>query len=65
MNNNTINAAAHGVFAPLFTGQFLQSADGAAYLGAVGAGIGAGMSQGLAAGLSIAQMGFDASIQTV
>jgi len=65
MNNNTINAAAHGVFAPLFTGQFLQSPDGAAYLGAVGAGIGANMAQGLAAGLSIAQMGFDASIQTV
>ena len=65
MNNSTINAAAHGVFAPLFTGQFLQSDQGTAYLGAVGAGIGAGMGAGLAQGLTLAQMGFNATVQGV
>jgi hypothetical protein len=63
MGNNTINAAAHGVFAPLYTGMFLQSADGAAYLQAVGAGIGANMATGLGAGLTLAQMGFNATVQ--
>tara|TARA_A200000113_G_scaffold64371_1_gene55476 strand:- start:3905 stop:6985 length:3081 start_codon:yes stop_codon:yes gene_type:complete len=63
MNNNTINAAAHGVFAPLFTGQFLQSDQGAAYLQGVGAGIGANMATGLGAGLTLAQMGFSATVQ--
>ena len=63
MNNSTINAAAHGVFAPLFTGQFLQSAQGAAYLAAVGAGIGQQMAAGLGAGLTLAQMGFGATVQ--
>ena len=65
MNNSTINAAAHSVFAPLFTGQFLQSDQGAAYLAAVGAGIGAGMGAGLAQGLTLAQMGFNATVQGV
>lgn len=63
MGNNTINAAAHGVFAPLYTGLFLQSPDGAAYLQAVGAGIGANMATGLNAGLTLAQMGFNATVQ--
>lgn len=65
MGNSTVNAAAHGVFAPLFTGRFLQSNAGTAYLGAVGAGIGANMGAGLAAGLSLAQMGFNETVQAV
>lgn len=65
MNNNTMNAAAHGVFAPLFTGQFLQSDLGTAYLAAVGAGIGQSMAAGLGAGLSLAQMGFGTTVQSV
>jgi hypothetical protein len=65
MGNSTVNAAAHGVFAPIFTGQFLQSDAGTAYLGAVGAGIGANMGAGLAAGLSLAQMGFNETVQAV
>jgi len=63
MNNASINAAAHGVFAPLFTGQFLQSNAGAAYLGALGAGFGANMAAGLGAGLSLADMGFSLAAQ--
>ena len=58
-----MNAAAHGVFAPLFTGQFFQSDQGAAYLAAVGAGIGQQMAAGLGAGLTLAQMGFGTTVQ--
>ena len=58
-----MNAAAHGVFAPLFTGQFLQSDQGSAYLASVGAGIGQQMAAGLGAGLSLAQMGFGETVQ--
>ena len=40
MNNNTINAAAWGVWAPIIGGGFLQSADGAAFLTAYGSAVG-------------------------
>ena len=49
----------------MFTGQFLQSDLGTAYLAAVGAGIGQSMAAGLGAGLSLAQMGFGTTVQSV